>query len=267
MFLPRRPQPKVQLLTLPNEAILCACPVLVDPGRLNITQSMWRSKYVEILLHVNFQVARKCWQMNCKRTVYSGPLCPHLLQTSVSHFAAFHEMWSLVWSKRRVRWPASTYPWRSQVNTLAPEGMLPVTGGLEWPDPPDSPRGTELKPTVPPSHPMPHLYLYQAMTGERGTSPGNPGGWAPCFTFLFGKISNLLLAQQAQGGKSPFWASHSWVPGPLPLLLYAEPHELGQQLLLRPLLGDSLLPPVELSWAVVSQGPRLPISPHCFTFS
>lgn len=54
--------------------------------------------------------------------------------------------------------------------------------------PPSSPHGTEQRPTIPPSHPMPHCYPVQTMSGEGGTSPA----W---FIFLLGKISNLLLAQ------------------------------------------------------------------------
>lgn len=57
MFLYRRYHPKKQLSCLP---LLCTCPVLIDPSRLNITQSVWVSKYAEILLHMNFQVAREC---------------------------------------------------------------------------------------------------------------------------------------------------------------------------------------------------------------
>lgn len=167
----------------------------------------------------------------------------------------------------KVTWIHLPLKMYSQVTTLAPEGMFPVTGGLEWPGSPDSPRGTELKPTGSPSHPIPHLYPYQTIAEERGTSPGDPGGWATRFTFISDEICKLLLAQQARGGKRPFWASHSWVSRPLLLHLSAEPHELDQQLLFGPLLGDGLLPPAELSWAVVSQGPRLPISPHCCTFS
>lgn len=155
----------------------------------------------------------------------------------------------------------------SQVTILAPEGMFPVTGGLERPGPPHSPHGTELKPTGPPSHPIPHLYPYQTIAGERSTSPGDLRGWATCFTFLSEEICKLLLVQQARDGKRPFGASHSWVSGSLLLRLSTEPHELEQQLQFGPLLGDGLLPPAELSWAVVSQGPCLPISPHCFTFS
>lgn len=37
IFLPERSQSKVHLSSLPSESMLCACPVLVDPGRLSIT--------------------------------------------------------------------------------------------------------------------------------------------------------------------------------------------------------------------------------------
>lgn len=131
------------------------------------------------------------------------PLCPRLLQMPVSHFAAFHEMWCLVWSEHgegdlAPPTPEDVLPGKH----TGPEGMLPVTGGLDQPDRPDSSHRTELRPTVPPSHLMPRHYPHQTMAAQRGTSAANPGGWAPCFTFLFGKISNLLLVQGVE--RTPF---------------------------------------------------------------
>ena len=78
VFQSRRSQPKVQLSSLRNEAMLCACPVLVDPGRLNITQSVRKSKHVEILLSANFQVASKCWRMSCEWECWLCPTLPTL---------------------------------------------------------------------------------------------------------------------------------------------------------------------------------------------
>lgn len=65
------------------------------------------------MLHVNFQVARTCGQMNCKRSVYSGPLCPHLLQTSWSLTLCCFS-WDVVPRLKQtwVKWLGSTYPWR-----------------------------------------------------------------------------------------------------------------------------------------------------------
>lgn len=155
----------------------------------------------------------------------------------------------------------------SHANTLDPERMCPVTGGLEQPDPPSSPHGTELKPTVPRGQPMSHCFPYQTMARERDTQPGNLEGWATCFQFLYVRFPTSYWPSKPRVEKNHSESSHSWVLWPLPLHLSAEHHELGQQLLLGPLLGDGFLPPAELSWAVVSQGPRLPISPHCFMFS
>lgn len=60
--------------------------------------------------------------------------------------------------------------------------------------------------------------------GKRVPHQETPKGWPPRFTSLFfGKISMLMLAQQAQIGKRPFWAPHSWVPAPLHLHLSAQP--------------------------------------------
>lgn len=90
----------------------------------------------------------------------------------------------------------------SQVNTAAPEGMLLVPGGLEQPDPPASPHGTEQRLTVPPSHPMPHLFRYRTMAGERATSPGNPGGLS---TLLHIPFWQDFQAPTGPGWKEPRW--------------------------------------------------------------
>lgn len=100
VFLPERSQSKVHLSSLPSESMLCACPVLVDPWRLSITQILWRWKYVEIC-----STWTSRWPGHADRWTARGvSTLVHFAHTyfrhpEVSHFAAFHGMWSLDWSK------------------------------------------------------------------------------------------------------------------------------------------------------------------------
>lgn len=148
--------------------------------------------------------------------------------------------------------------------------VLPVTGVLELLDLPISSHGTRTEVNSSPKC-YGHLCPSQTMAREKGTSPGNPQGLTTPLhvPFFLARFPCLCWPSKPRLGRGPF--GHP-IAGSQHLFtcIYLLSHvsdELGQWLLLGPLLGDSLLPPAELSRALVSQGPCLPISPHCFTFS
>lgn len=111
IFLPEKSQSKVHLSSLPSKSILCACPVLADWGRLSIIQILWRWMYVEMCTTWTSR-----WLGHADKwtaSVYSGPFCPYLLQTSRS-FTLCCFSWDVVPSLKQtwVKWLGSTYPWR-----------------------------------------------------------------------------------------------------------------------------------------------------------
>lgn len=109
------PSPKCSSQACPmRTCFVCALYRLTQGDRTSLKvggdQSMRRSKHAEKLLHMSFQVARKCWQMNCKRS--SLPTLPTLTADARLTLCCFS--WDVVPGVKWTwgRWPGSTYPWR-----------------------------------------------------------------------------------------------------------------------------------------------------------